>query len=129
MSTKGRKRKKEVSLYDKENSLSNYIDYAKESLETQTLTWEYKNTREKTFEVCRIPLSKQSAIKYWESRSRDLNDPSASFMIPRIKNESYPSDSRRYFYDNYPEYTKLIDQLLYSASYLCTIKNHSKRSG
>ena len=129
MSTRGRKRKKEVNLNDKENNISNYVDYPIESVKTETLMWEYKNSREKTNEICRIPLSKKAALTYWEYRLKDLNDPSASFMIPRIKNESYPSDSQRYFYDNYPESKILINQLLYSASYLCILKNYSKRSG
>lgn len=129
MGIRGRKRKKEVVLNDQKNNISNYVDYPSESIKTQTLVWEYKNSREKTSEICQIPLSKKAALKYWEYRSKNLNDPSASFMIPRIKNESYSSDSQRYFYDNYPEFKILIDQLLYSASYLCILKNYSKRSG
>lgn len=131
MSSRGRKRKKEITLFNylDVNTDSQYTDYATKSISKESLIWEYKNPQNKTLEIYTYPLSRKSAILHWENEVSRDNNQSANSILSRIKNNSHELDKERQVYDNYPEQKYLIDELLFSASSLCSIKNSSRRTG
>lgn len=131
MASRGRKRKKDILLFDSEgsNEENQYVDYPKKSISEQSLIWEYKNPQNKKAEVCTYPLSRDAAIKHWEHEVSIENNQSAKSILNRIKNDSHKQDKERQIYNHNPNQKYLIDELLFSASSLCTIKNAASRTG
>jgi len=131
MSSRGRKRKKEITLFNylDANTTSQYTDYPTKSISEESLIWEYKNPQNKTLEIYTYPLSRKSAIRHWENEVSLDNNQAANSILSRIKNNSHALDKERQIYNYYPEQKYLIDELLFSASSLCSIKNSSRRTG
>jgi len=131
MASRGRKKKKEITLFDSgENHEENiYINYPEKSVSKQSLIWEYKNSQNKKVEIYTFPLSRDEAIKHWEHEVTLNNNQAAKSILSRIKNNSHKLDKERHIYNHYPEQKYLIDELLFSTSTLCSIKNHARRTG
>lgn len=133
MSTRGRKKKKNVSLFDTTTPLElqqdEFVDYSDISVSEQSLIWEYKNAQTKEAEIFTFPLSRNAAIKYWRNQVKLDDNQNAKSILNRILNDSHTLDKERQIYDKFPQQKFLIDQLLHSASTLCIIKNSAKRTG
>ena len=131
MASRGRKRKKEISLFDTEESKqeNQYVDYPKKSVLEQSLIWEYKNPQNKRVEIYTYPLSRDAAIRHWKHQVSLGDNQSAASFLSRIKNNSHKLDKERQIYDQFPRHKNLIDELLFSASFLCSMKNSARRTG
>ena len=131
MSARGRKRKQEIKLTNDNayDTTSLYLNYPEESISKQSLIWEYKNPETKLTDVYTYPLSRNAAISHWKNEVELGINQSAQSMLTRIIDSSHEADKERQIYDEYPQQSKLIDHLLYSASSLCMLKNSTRRSG